>query len=201
MKNKFLKGAMASLILAVSGLANAGLITIDFESLSIDNASNNELVSPYLEDGFLIEGAKLKYYGTSHAYFAGSTGVSYFFHYGKTVLTQSSSQLFNLLSIDLSFLDKTGSDTPVTFIGVLSDNSTVSQAFVPLSLGFTTFRFNSSFVNLKSVSWINGSEISNGHQFDNIVLNNLVDVPEPSTLTIFALGIMGLVSRRFKKKS
>jgi hypothetical protein len=26
-----------------------------------------------------------------------------------------------------------------------------------------------------------------------------VDVPEPSTLVIFALGLMGLASRRFKK--
>ena len=27
------------------------------------------------------------------------------------------------------------------------------------------------------------------------------DVPEPSTLAIFALGLMGLVSRRFKKQA
>jgi len=33
------------------------------------------------------------------------------------------------------------------------------------------------------------------------VARNNVEVPEPSTLAIFALGIMGLVSRRFKKKS
>ncbi|WP_310649977.1 PEP-CTERM sorting domain-containing protein [Colwellia sp. MB02u-14] len=28
-----------------------------------------------------------------------------------------------------------------------------------------------------------------------------LDVPEPSTLAIFALGMIGLVSRRFKKQS
>ncbi len=28
-----------------------------------------------------------------------------------------------------------------------------------------------------------------------------VDVPEPSTLAIFALGLMGLASRRFKKQA
>ena len=37
-------------------------------------------------------------------------------------------------------------------------------------------------------------------EFDNIV-NRIVEVPEPSTFAIFALGIMGLAARRFKKKS
>jgi hypothetical protein len=36
---------------------------------------------------------------------------------------------------------------------------------------------------------------------DNVSLSNntSVDVPEPSTFAIFALGMMGLVSRRVKK--
>lgn len=37
-------------------------------------------------------------------------------------------------------------------------------------------------------------------EFDNIV-NRITAVPEPSIFAIFALGIMGLVSRRFKKQS
>ena len=37
--------------------------------------------------------------------------------------------------------------------------------------------------------------------FDNIVITNVTDVPEPTTLAIFALGLMGLASRRFKKQS
>jgi hypothetical protein len=35
---------------------------------------------------------------------------------------------------------------------------------------------------------------------DNVVINDNVSVPEPTTLAIFALGIMGLASRRFKKQ-
>lgn len=35
---------------------------------------------------------------------------------------------------------------------------------------------------------------------DNVTLSNNIDVPEPSTLAIFALGMMGLVSRKIKKK-
>jgi hypothetical protein len=41
------------------------------------------------------------------------------------------------------------------------------------------------------------------HGFERIFHIDLVavDVPEPSTLAIFALGMIGLVSRRFKKQS
>jgi hypothetical protein len=37
--------------------------------------------------------------------------------------------------------------------------------------------------------------------FDRVILVKRAEVPEPSTLAIFALGMMGLASRRFKKQS
>jgi len=43
-----------------------------------------------------------------------------------------------------------------------------------------------------------------GIQLDNVSMTTTsaqVSVPEPSTLAIFALGVMGLVSRRFKKQA
>jgi hypothetical protein len=39
------------------------------------------------------------------------------------------------------------------------------------------------------------------NQWAGFVLIKSTDVPEPSTLAIFALGIMGLAARRFKKQS
>jgi hypothetical protein len=36
--------------------------------------------------------------------------------------------------------------------------------------------------------------------FDNVSFVDAAEVPEPSTLAIFALGLMGLASRRFKKQ-
>jgi hypothetical protein len=59
--------------------------------------------------------------------------------------------------------------------------------------------------------WVNGTSENNGFVvygaerayqgagFDNARLQ--VEVPEPSTIAIFALGIIGLASRRFKKQS
>ncbi|WP_259365009.1 MULTISPECIES: PEP-CTERM sorting domain-containing protein [unclassified Colwellia] len=40
-----------------------------------------------------------------------------------------------------------------------------------------------------------------GHRYLGAWATYTVDVPEPSTLAIFALGLMGLASRRFKNKS
>jgi hypothetical protein len=43
---------------------------------------------------------------------------------------------------------------------------------------------------------------ANGGSVSNVnVINGVSQVPEPSTLAIFALGMIGLVSRRFKKQS
>jgi len=39
------------------------------------------------------------------------------------------------------------------------------------------------------------------YYLDNVSLTSAAPVPEPSTLAIFALGIMGLSSRRFKKQA
>jgi hypothetical protein len=36
---------------------------------------------------------------------------------------------------------------------------------------------------------------------DNVIVNGITSVPEPSTFAIFALGMIGLASRRLKKKS
>ncbi|MFQ3265911.1 MAG: hypothetical protein ACI9U5_001790 [Colwellia sp.] len=46
-----------------------------------------------------------------------------------------------------------------------------------------------------------GEGYGNNVGFDNLLINGaLTSIPEPTNLTVFALGIMGLVARRLKKK-
>jgi len=52
--------------------------------------------------------------------------------------------------------------------------------------------------------WIQATHSGNNWDnwaIDNVRLSNNVDVPEPSTLAIFALAMLGFASRRFKKKA
>ena len=44
-----------------------------------------------------------------------------------------------------------------------------------------------------------GLYIEHGYFGANIMFEDSVSVPEPSTIAIFALGMIGLASRRFKK--
>ena len=49
---------------------------------------------------------------------------------------------------------------------------------------------------------INGSDVlTEDDRLGFVLYNDAVNVPEPSTLAIFALGMIGLASRRFKKQS
>lgn len=52
--------------------------------------------------------------------------------------------------------------------------------------------------------WTQARHSGNGWDnwaIDNVTLSNNVEVPEPSTLAIFALGLAGLASRRVKKQA
>ena len=91
----------------------------------------------------------------------------------------------------------------IDVVGTLANNTTVSQSFalnpvvVSGMLPFTSYAFNNTFTNLKSVKFsASGSDNSglNGFSIDNIATGN---VPEPGSiaLVLLALGAAGLVAR------
>jgi len=60
-----------------------------------------------------------------------------------------------------------------------------------------------SGTSVNATQWQNGgagARISSQPELAFRINGNSTEVPEPSTLAIFALGIMGLASRRFKKQ-
>lgn len=167
-----LKAALVGLVLSVSGFANAGLIEVDFQFDSIASGS-------FTFDSSL-DGTTLDF--------------------------------SDLLSFQLDFSGLTNSSYDLAF--VLSGNSTVhhhllfdtsNDQFLSATLsGFTTILadikngFNQGF-------WVNSNTIRDytggaEQQYQSLSISRAEQVPEPSTLAIFALGIMGLASRRFKKQ-
>jgi hypothetical protein len=89
--------------------------------------------------------------------------------------------LFGLEEDHVAFFYRTNSLTAIKGEGALDFKNTASGFSLSLAVPLSEFAAFSGN-NLVSQSSVN-------------------DVPEPSTLAIFALGLMGLASRRFNKKS
>jgi len=177
MKNKFLKGLIASFTLAVSGLANAGLIVGD----------------EYL-DG---DGISWEYVGS----FQVNDGPSW----------SSTVEMFN------------GLDAAEEVFGALADNmayalSTLDTGFVNHMANYDGWGQTNHVFAEDIVVDINGDGLYNwegqgqgdwsayimDHNNTNVnyvFKRTVADIPEPSTMAILALGVMGLASRRNKKQA
>jgi hypothetical protein len=223
MNNKFLKIALSSALLLASHLSNASVITLDFEGVG-DGASINE----FYNGGTDSLGNSGVNYGISFGADslglidsdAGGTGnfaneptadTALFFSSGTAILN-------NALGFDTGFsfyytsaatvainvfsgLDLTGDLLgSIALSANFQDSSCVGDAngsFCNWDIGSLGFAGTA-----KSIDF-GGS--ANLVAFDNITFGATNPEPEavsePSTLAIFALGLMGLASRRFKKQS
>ncbi len=81
-----------------------------------------------------------------------------------------------------------------------TEDASYKDAWGMVSLSIT----GSAMSNNTKFQWIQASHSGNNWDnwaIDNVSLSNNVNVPEPTTFAIFALGMLGLASRRFMKKS
>ena len=200
MKFKLLKAAFAGLVMSVSSFANASLITLDFDAFESNSSSYTYYASPFISQGFQFTGNFVVndylIHGSGSTEYTGSAALVAFGNETHT-LQQTNGSAFDLISLDFSETKQNldNSDT-LTFIGNIFGGGTVSQIITPDKI-FNIQNVNfSGFTNLASVVFT----IDSGEalQFDNIVIRT-AEVPEPSTLAILALGLIGLGARRFKK--
>ncbi|APE06508.1 hypothetical protein BM528_12635 [Alteromonas sp. RW2A1] len=208
MKNKFLKGLVVSFTLVVSGIANAGLIFRD-------DVSNSAYTNGSWSFGTIFTVGSDDVYVTSLGAFdylndgftSGSIQVGIFDELSGSLLSST-----NVLSSDnlvgsfryssiTELLLKSGST--YRLVGVsgndyydISYSDTFNSAFTNISYGYCS----SSTLTICA----SNSESDYGmasFEFNLESSNNSTDVPEPSTLAIFALGLMGLASRKIKKQA
>ena len=197
MNKKMLKAALAGLVLSVSGFANAGLITgvgstldsigggslIDFTgisgsytSLTIDNVT-------FISNGFSIDDNFNGNYNMVDRHFTDTNATEITFQFDSIITA-------------FSFIH--GASDNITSLSAYNGVNLIESFAIGNSKGSNDFKYwglSNSGMTSAVISFSSADYIF----IDNFAYKS-VDVPEPSTLAILALGIMGLASRRFKKQ-
>ena len=204
MKFKKLKLALAGLIISVSSLtniANAHLIAFGWDDLDDGTISiygqhwHGDQNSPYSDNG----GVRIGIWNNALSAANQDTASWQLFQWTSLINNMGGNMTQNNALVAAGTLDGW-----VTDPGHWSDSSAENDWFItsPLVLGngsWGLFTGTGCCVDTMSsainVTFTGISSVSDGTGPDS------VSVPEPSTFAIFALGMIGLASRRFKKQS
>lgn len=219
MKNKFFKGLVASFALAVSGFANAGLIEVDYEgivgadtAITYDTNTGLEWLDLTETNGIsyssmlTLLGSGQQYEGWRYAnYDEVATIFDYFglrsYANGGHSLVQGSAEDIAIESFTQLFGDTVGEyGNYYGVLGILVDDlaTSVARRGVYITGGINgTYTYNETGLNACCTHSVTSSPLYMG----SYLVREAKQVPEPSSLAVFALGLMGLASRKFKKQA
>jgi len=204
MKFKFLKATFVGLILTVSSFANSGVIQSDFLTIGDELAVYDESTNLTWLDLSLTRG--LSYEQAISTY-------SKFRHATHTEVTTLFTNFFGILettneigssSKATDFVDVFGPTFAELSLGRFYDDDNISR------IAGAYFTFSHVYTPDPGSHWVGiedevESSVGIYIVYDGSLTFNEpqpdVSIPEPSTLAIFALGMIGLASRRFKKQS
>jgi len=176
MNIKMLKAAVAGLVLCVSGFANAGLIVGD---VYFDN-----------------DGISWEYVGS----FQVNDGPDYWLELEQVMFNglDAAEEVFGALANNMLYAISTVDNGLVNHLanydGWGQSNHVFSEDIVVDINGNGAYNYEGQGQGDWSAYIMDHNNTNVNYVFQS------TSVPEPSTLAIFALGIMGLASRRFKKQ-
>jgi hypothetical protein len=211
---------MSGALLAVSSMAQAGPIVLDFANTAHNDTAITNLGPLYTDQGFQLAltafpgsepGVQFLSFGALRFDYSGEPSIDAGTGLARIELSRVDGGMFSLDSIDLAELpngqrldDGTSVALPalgpfsIVFTGITVSGKTVSTtAVVDPFPSLLTFLFPQEFHNLVSVSWQQGAGgITPGlatHQFSDI---RLTAVPEPPAAALFVVGVGVLAASR-----
>lgn len=205
---KLLKAAFISLICSTSFFANAGLILDeDFDPITQEDwtLSNASVLGNPASEFFSLNALHFNGSGTRSATtnaFDMSTGglLSFMLKIGGANDTAVFEDADAGEDVLIQYSANNGSWTNLQVIDTEDLNFKDNWGQVNLDIAGLAMSSNTKF------KWTQARH--SGNNWDNWAIDNVqlsnnvsVDVPEPSTFAIFALGLLGLASRKLKKKS
>ena len=187
---KYIKATAAAIAISISGFANAGLIIGDFrtESNLPELRTGSPLVYQSLAQsigaGYELDGTDL--FENPDGWGGGEVWLDYDVSTGILLLDSQDEWDFNTFDAFINNISFDIAGEHITDITMLT-NDLVNDGTIPV-LSFTD----------------NSIQVSYTGSFDftgrSATFQITTSIPEPSTLAIFALGIIGLAARRFKKQ-
>ncbi len=172
MNIKMLKAAIAGLILSVSGLANAGIIEYDFEFQLAGET--------YLTGSFIAEDLNFDNFIRDEELIS------------LSFANDSYSLVDHIFNVDNQDNFNFSITSELFLLGGYSHSGT-GQRWNSAGTGFA-FEAGSACAGILINASFQGCDATPATSL--VQVTSSVAVPEPTTIAIFALGIMGLVSRR-----
>jgi hypothetical protein len=195
MNIKMLKAAFASLALFVSGFANAGLIFGDFRTESnlpeyrTGSALVYQNIGQSIAPGYELDNSD--FLENPDNWGGGVVWLDYDVNTGILLLDSQDNMDFQTFSASISNITFDIAGEYIDGISMLTNNLVTSNLAPTLS--FTNDSIQVFYSDYLDFNFTGGSATFQ-------ITTSVKQVSEPSTLVIFALGIMGLASRRFKKQ-
>ncbi|MEP4888607.1 MAG: PEP-CTERM sorting domain-containing protein [Aliiglaciecola sp.] len=197
MKSKFIKGLVASFVLTVSGIANAGVVTgenfdvglnIGFE-VGDSNSPADAAVDWFIFDSNGVDATSFYFNRTIAApdLIAGLyLGDTYGFDYVAAGVPLGAWSYYYAATYN----------SDLTFVSFSDDSHNDS-----LGGPFGDPDFNTVLAAGRYSLALSSLDQGGTYEFTTNVQSAYAQVPEPSTIVIFALGLMGLASRKYKKQA